>query len=215
VRAAGFGEWQPVRAVVYELGARGVSGNGESFEEVVNRTLRSNESDVLDAVAEMLTERAPVRVAKENVRDFVARNLIPDTDRLLISSTQAFFVSLRSDLLRTILRGVIEHLYQRYGLVVDTATATSRGVSVKHMGRRLALIRATAKSLRVTLGPGFGACFPRDMKVRVADVQVVPKTRNRTTGRYESVVLTLTEKSHIAGARKAIDAIMKSAARST
>ena len=45
--------------------------------------------------------------------------------------------------------------------------------------------------------------------------QVVPKTRNRTTGLYESVVLTLTEKSHIAGARKAIDAIMKSAARST
>jgi RimJ/RimL family protein N-acetyltransferase len=213
VRAAGFDQWQPVRAVVYELGARGISGGGESFEEVVSRTLRLNEPDVLDAVAEMLAERAPARLAKENVRDFIARNLIPDTDRLLISSTQSFFVSLRTDLLRTILRGVIEHLYQRYGLVVDAPKATSRNVGVKHMGRRIASLRATASSLRLTLGPGFGACFPRDLKVRVGDIRFVPKTLDSSTGRYEAVVLTLTEKSHVSGARKAIDLIMKSAAK--
>jgi hypothetical protein len=213
VRAAGFGEWQPVRAVVYELGARGFARSGESFEEVVNRTLRSNESDVLDAVAAMLTERAPVPLARENVRDFISRNLIPDTDRLLISSTQDFFVALRTDLLRTILRGVIEHLYQRYGLVIDARKATSRGVSVNHMGKRLASIRATAGSLRLTLGPGFGACFPRDMKARVAEIRPAPGSRESKSGRLESITLVLTEKAHVEGARKAIDIIMRSAAR--
>jgi hypothetical protein len=120
---------------------------------------------------------------------------------------------LRTDLLRTILRGVIEHLYQRYGLVIDARKATSRGVSVNHMGKRLASIRATAGSLRLTLGPGFGACFPRDMKARVAEIRPAPGSRESKSGRLESITLVLTEKAHVEGARKAIDIIMRSAAR--
>ena len=82
---------------------------------------------------------------------------------------------------------------------------------MKHKGKRLASIRATAGSLRLTLGPGFGACFPADLKLRTDGVELVPRTLDKSTGRYAAIVLTLTEKSHIAGARKAVDMIMKSA----
>jgi len=212
VYAAGFDEWQPVRAVVYELGARGVSENTETLEEMLRRTLQGNESDALDLVAEFLVERAPVRLAMENVRDFVARNLIPDTDRVLIGCTQSFFEDLRTNLLRTILRGVIERLYRRHGLVGDAMTATKRVIRVKHRGRRLATIRARATSLHLTLGPGFGACFPRDINLPASEVHVDTKTLDKASGRSECITLVLTEKSHIKGAARAIDIIMKSAA---
>ena len=212
VHAAGFDKWQPVRAVVYERGARGVSDDAETFEEILRRTLQGNESDALDLVAEFLVERAPVRLARENVRDFVARNLIPDTDRLLIGCTQGFFEELRTNLLRTILRGVIERLYRRHGLVGDAMTATKRVIVVKHRGRRLASIRARAASLHLTLGPGFGACFPRDIDLPASEVRVDTKTLDEASSRYESITLVLTEKSHIKGAARAIDIIMKSAA---
>ena len=77
----------------------------------------------------------------------------------------------------------------------------------------MALVRATADSLRLTLGPGFGACFPKDMKARVDEIGFDTRTLDRKSGRYESVTLALTRKEHIKGACKAIDTIMKSAAR--
>ncbi len=211
VHAAGFDEWQPVRAVVYELGARGFSGKDEPFEDVLSRTLRSNESDVLDVVAELLMERAPVGLAKENVRDFLTRNFIPDTDRQLVGSTQNFFEALRTDTLRTILRGTIEHLHARHGLAGDALTATDRVVRVNYRGKRLASVRARAASLHLTLGPGFGPCFPPDLKVRASEVRFDAGTLDRASGRYESLTLVLTEKSHIKGATRTIDLIMKSA----
>ena len=212
VHAAGFDEWQPVRAVVYELGARGFSSEHEPFEDVLNRTLRSNESDVLDLIADLLMERAPVALAKENVRDFVTRNFIPDTDRQLVGRTEGFFLALFTDTLRTILRGTIEHLHARHGLAGDALTATDRVVTVKHRGRRLASVRARAASLHLTLGPGFGPCFPPDLKLSVSETRFDGRTRDRSSGRYESVTLVLTEKSHIKGAARAVDIIMKSAA---
>ena len=212
VHAAGFDEWQPVRAVVYELGARGFSAENEPFEDVLSRTLRSNESDVLDLIAELLMERAPVGLAKENVRDFLTRNFIPDTDRQLVGSTQPFFEALRTDTLRTILRGTIEHLHARHGLAGDALTTTGRVIRVEHRGKRLASVRARAASLHLTLGPGFGPCFPPDLKVGASEIRFDAGTRDRSSGRYESVTLVLTEKSHIKGAMRAIDIIMKSAA---
>jgi RimJ/RimL family protein N-acetyltransferase len=212
VHAAGFDEWQPVRAVVYELGARGFSGRNEPFEDVLSRTLRSNESDVLDLIADLLMERAPVALAKENVRDFITRNFIPDTDRQLVGSTEGFFLALRTDTLRTILRGVIEHFHLRHGLAGNALTATDRVVRVKHRGKRLATVRARAASLHLTLGPGFGPCFPPDLKVRASETRFHEKTLDRASGCYGSLTLVLTEKSHIKGATRAIDIIMKSAA---
>jgi RimJ/RimL family protein N-acetyltransferase len=212
VHAAGFDEWQPVRAVVYELGARGFSGRNEPFEDVLCRTLRSNESDVLDLIADLLMERAPVALAKENVRDFITRNFIPDTDRQLVGSTEGFFLALRTDTLRTILRGVIEHFHLRHGLAGNALTATDRVVRVKHRGKRLATVRARAASLHLTLGPGFGPCFPPDLKVRASETRFHEKTLDRASGCYGSLTLVLTEKSHIKGATRAIDIIMKSAA---
>jgi GNAT superfamily N-acetyltransferase len=212
VHAAGFDEWQPVRAVVYELGARGFSGRNEPFEDVLCRTLRSNESDVLDLIADLLMERAPVALAKENVRDFITRNFIPDTDRQLVGSTEGFFLALRTDTLRSILRGVIEHFHLRHGLAGNALTATDRVVRVKHRGKRLATVRARVASLHLTLGPGFGPCFPPDLKVRASETRFHEKTLDRASGCYGSLTLVLTEKSHIKGATRAIDIIMKSAA---
>ena len=208
---AGFDEWQPVRAVVYELGARGFSGSSETFEEVLTRTLQASDTDVLDAVTEMLMERAPVSLSRENVRDFVARNLIPDTDRVLIACTQVFFEALRTDLLRTILRGVIEHLYQHHGLVGDAMTSTRRVITVRHRGRQLASLKARAASLHLTLGPDFGACFSRGLRVQADEILFDARTLDRASGRYGSITLVLTERSHVEGAGKAIDIIMKSA----
>ncbi len=212
VHAAGFDEWQPVRAVVYELGARGFSGRNEPFEDVLCRTLRSNESDVLDLIADLLMERAPVALAKENVRDFITRNFIPDTDRQLVGSTEGFFLALRTDTLRSILRGVIEHFHLRHGLAGNALTATDRVVRVTHRGKRLATVRAKAASLHLTLGPGFGPCFPPDLKVRASETRFHEKTLDRASGCHGSLTLVLTEKSHIKGATRAIDIIMKSAA---
>jgi hypothetical protein len=159
----------------------------------------------------MLMERAPVSLSRENVRDFVARNLIPDTDRVLIACTQVFFEALRTDLLRTILRGVIEHLYQHHGLVGDAMTSTSRVITVRHRGKQLASLKARAASLHLTLGPGFGACFSRGLRVRADEVLFDARTLDRASGRYGSITLVLTERSHVEGAGKAIDIIMKSA----
>jgi len=212
VRTAGFDKWQPIRAVVYELGARGFSGKDEPFEDVLSRTLRSNESDVLDIIAELLMERAPVDLAKENVRDFLTRNFIPDTDRQLIGGTEGFFLALRTDTLRSILRGVIEHFHLRHGLAGDALTATNRVVRVKHRGKRLASVRARAASLHLTLGPGFGPCFPPNLKVRASETRLDTGTLDRASGCYESVTLVLTERSHVKGAMRAIDIIMRSAA---
>ncbi len=212
-QAAGFNEWQPVRAVVYELGARGVARGGESFEEVLHRALRANESELLDMVAGFLVERASGRLARENVRDFVTRNLIPDTDRHLVGCTQGFFEALSTDLLRTILRGVLEHLYLQHGLAGDALTATSRTVTVRHRGKRLARIGARRSSLLLTLGPGFGACFPDDLDIRVREVRFDARTRDGESGLFESVTLVLDAKSQVGGAKKAIDIIMKSAGR--
>jgi hypothetical protein len=83
---------------------------------------------------------------------------------------------------------------------------------VKHRGKRLATVRARAASLHLTLGPGFGPCFPPDLKVRASETRFHEKTLDRASGCYGSLTLVLTEKSHIKGATRAIDIIMKSAA---
>jgi GNAT superfamily N-acetyltransferase len=212
VAAAGFGEWQPVRAIVYELGARGLSEGDESLEEMIQRTLRANESEVLDAVAQLLADRAPAPLARENVRDYIARHLIPDTDRVLIAATQRFFEALSSDTLRTVFRGVIEHLHYEHGLGGDALSASLRVVRVMHRGKVLAVVRGRRDSLELTLGPGFGHCFRSGVMFGAEDAWH-PKGSRARSGKHEAVTLVLTSKRHIAGARKGIDVIMKSAAR--
>jgi GNAT superfamily N-acetyltransferase len=211
VHSAGFDEWQPVKAVVYELGARGISKSDEPLESLLKRTLVANESALMDLLANFLVERAPAHLSAENVRDFVARNILPDADRQLVQITRKTFNSLRGETLHTIMRGVVDHLQLRHGLAADTMTATKRGITVKHRGKRLASLRATASALELTLGPGFGACFPPDIALTAAEVQVDKDTLDRTSGRAESLKLVLTKEAHIKGAAKAIDVIMRSA----
>jgi RimJ/RimL family protein N-acetyltransferase len=212
VEAAGFDEWRPVQAVVYEKGARGLDSGDESLEGVLQRTLRANESEVLDTVAQLLADRAPAPLARENVRDYISRHLIPDTDRLLIAATQPFVEALSNEILRTILRGVIEHLHYEHGLAGDAISATTRVINVRHIGRKLAVLRARVDAIELTLGPGFGHCFAEGARFRVGEVRFPDAERPRA-GRYESVTLVLKDRRHIEGERKAIDTIMKCAAR--
>jgi GNAT superfamily N-acetyltransferase len=212
VNAAGYDEWQPVRAVVYERGARGLRRGGESLEGMLQRTLRANESEVLDTVAQLLADRAPAPLVRENVRDYISRHLIPDTDRILIAATQRFFEALSSDTLRTVLRGVIEHMHYEHGFAAEAISASLRVIRVAHMGKVLATIRAHRDSITMTLGPGFGHCFPARMRFGVEEAEFPRGSRDRS-GRHDSVILTLTGKQHVPGACRAIDVIMRSAAR--
>jgi len=213
VNAAGFDEWQPVRAVVYELGARGVSAGDEPFEGMVERTLRSNESDVLDAVAQLLADRAPAPLVRENVRDYVTRHLIPDTDRILIAATQRFFEALSTDTLRSVLRGIIEHLHYEHGFAGDAIASSLRVIKVHHLGRVLAVVRGRKDGIELTLGPGFGHCFSPRTRFGVEEARFPAGSKHRRTGRHDSITLVLNNRAHIAGATRAIDIIMKSAAK--
>jgi hypothetical protein len=112
---------------------------------------------------------------------------------------------------RLVLRAVALHLHRKYGLSGDAMTVGKRTVSWHLAGRRIVHVSCTRTRLTMTLGPGFGACFPADLDPDVVRIEPDEKTRDRRTGRYESVKLTLTERSQASGAIDAIDIIMKNA----
>jgi hypothetical protein len=220
VLSSGFDASTPMQAVVYELGARGAEtirrtgsgdGTGESFEELIDRVYRVTEPEAADLIAGLLLENAPAGLNRQNVRDYVMRNVLPDTTRQLMASMLAFSNRLQQNDVRLVLRAVVMHLHRKYGLTGDAMTIGKRSVSVRLAGRRIVHVSCARTRLTMTLGPGFGACFPPDLDLDVEKIEPDRKTRDRSTGRYESVKLTLTERSQSSGAIAAIDIIMKNA----
>ena len=210
---AGFDKEAPLQAVVYELGARGQKSGEEPREELLSRTFRMSESEIADTITEMLMDRAPAKLVRQNVRDFVMRRVLPDTMRNLTTSLLRLSEGLGQNEVRLVLRAIVMHLHTRYGLSGDAVDIGPRSVTVKHRGKRLVHIRCAKTSLSMRLGPGFGSCFAPGLKLPVGRLKFVESSRDGAGGSYESVVLTLTEKNHAAGALRAVDIIMKSAAK--
>jgi len=212
-RAAGFNRILPVEAVVYELGARGLPPGSESLESMLWRTLRMNEEEATDLLAGFLAERAPVRLEQQNVRDFVARNIVPDTRRDVIGKLQPLLYALGSWSLRGTFAGIVERLVIGHGVGNESIRIRRNGVSFRHEGRRIADVTAARKSVTLTLGPGFGACFPPRLGSGREWVTFPKGSFDRKSGRYAAVTMRLTDETQIADALKAVDMIMKSAAR--
>jgi GNAT superfamily N-acetyltransferase len=211
VRTAGFDRNHPVEAVVYEMGARGLSGDAEPLDSILRRTLRMNEEEATDLMAGFLTERAPVRLAPQNVRDFVARNLIPDTRREVLGALRTLNHGLANWSLRGVFSGIIERLVLGHGLGAESMAVRKGAVSFRHRGRRIADVSTARRSITLKLGPGFGACFPARLGSCREWVTLPPESFDRASGRYSAVIMRLTSPSQLDDALKAIDAIMKSA----
>ncbi len=210
---AGFDKDAPLQAVVYELGARGQKSGEESREELLSRTFRMSESEMADTITEMLMDRAPAKLARQNVRDFVMRHVLPDTTRRLTASLLGLSEGLGQNDVRLVLRAIVMHLHTRHGLSGDAVDIGSKSVTVKYRGKRLAHIRCSRTSLSMKLGPGFGPCFAPGLRLPVGELRFVESSRDGARGNYESVVLTLTERNHTSGAIRAVDMIMKSASK--
>ncbi len=208
-RESGYDLIVPADAVVYELGARGFSDAGESFESAMWRTLRANSSRAADALTDLLVERAPCVPQRENARDFVMRNLLPDTLRETYSAIESVQYRLTGWPMRAILRGVVRHFMNEYGIAGDMVRTSERSLSLWFGGRRLAVMRIGKRSLTLTLGPGFGPCFSPGAKFQVESVSLPKSAFDEASGRYTAISLKLSDEQHVPGATRAIDAFMK------
>ena len=209
---SGFSAAPVYHAVVYELGARGVRGT-EGFESLATRTLTANESAVADLVAEFLMERMPRGVLRENVRDFLRRRALPDTRRVLAASLLGLYDALGTEEARAVLHAVALHFHDAHGLAGDSMEFGPRTMRVRHLGRTLAVVRCSTRSLSLTLGPGFGPCFPPGLSLSAKSVRFPKRSLDAASGRYASLMLVLSNRGHVAGATRAIDMIMASARR--
>jgi hypothetical protein len=213
VRAAGFDRILPVEAVVYEMGARGLKPVAGSLESVLRRTLRMSQEEVTDLLADLLFERAPAGLDRQNVRDFVARNVVPDTRRQIIGKLQPLLYSLGSWSLRGAFTGIVERLVGGHGIGDDSIRIRKNGVSFWHEGTKVADLRAARKAIVLSLGPGFGPCFRQRLAEGRDWVRFPKGSLDKESGRYSAVVMRLTGETQIADTLKAIDTIMKCAAR--
>ena len=213
VRAAGFDRIRPVDAVVYELGARGFRDDDEPFDSIMWRTLRMHGEEATDLVADFLTERAPRGVERQNVRDFVARNIVPDHEREVIGSLQPLQHRLASWSLRGVLRGVVKHLIVRHGFGRDSIRIRKGGLSFWHGEAKIADLVLARRSIRITLGPGFGPCFPRRLGSGREWITFDETSFDRRSGRYAAVTMRLTEESQVGAAIEAVDIVCRKALR--
>jgi len=213
VRASGYDLNYPSEALVYELCARGFKPDDEPFDSVVWRTLRTTEEEAARLLVDLLMERSPRPLARENVRDFVMRHVLPDTPRESMAAARGLADNTGSDALREIHKALTHHLTTHHGLAGEALHVGTNEVSFWHRGRRLAAIRKDRAALRLSLGPGFGACFSRRIKLGVEKTAFLPGTRDRKSGRHAGLTLWLTNERELPGAFRAIDIIMKSATR--
>jgi hypothetical protein len=213
VRAAGFDRSLWVEAVAYEMGARGLPRDGEPLESVLGRTLRMNEDEATDLLTGFLVERAPITLARQNVRDFVARSIVPDTRREVLGALQPVLYGLASWSLRGALAGIVERFVLGHGIGGESIRVRKGGVSFWHEGRRVADVRAAKRSITLTLGPGFGPCFPSRLGSGREWVTLPRVSFDRASGRYASVTMRLTGETEVADALRAIDMIMKRVTR--
>jgi RimJ/RimL family protein N-acetyltransferase len=228
VLRSGFDREIPMQGVVYELGARGVCGTGvldpgvlggaasvrgecDALEDMLDRIFRSSELDAAGDIADLLVGKAPLRLNRQNVRDYVLRKILPDTTRHLMTAVLDMSNKLEQNGVRLVLRAVVMHFHREYGLSGDAMTFGPRSVSARLGGRRLAHIRCARTSITMTLGPGFGACFPPDLDLDVSSLTLDETSRDAATGRYERAVLTFRDRSQAKAAIEAVDIIMKSA----
>jgi hypothetical protein len=212
-RSAGFDRIVPFQAVVYELGARGFGDGDEPLDSVLRRTLRTNEEELTDLVAGFLADNAPRTVERQNVRDFVVRNLIPDTRREILGALQPLLYNLASRPLRGALEGIVGRLIERHGLGGDAFRIGKGGVSFWYAGRKLGRVSVGRRSLRLTLGPGFGPCFPPRMARGRSWVTLGKDSFDRGRGLYAAVTIRLVGEEQVDVAIQAIDLLMKSATR--
>jgi hypothetical protein len=212
-RRGGYNLIMPADAVVYELGARGSQDGREPFEELLLRTYRRHEGEAADRLAALLIDKAPRRLARENVRDFVMRRLLPDSRRDAQALLEGLSFQLESWPLRAVLRGITEHFLNAYGIGGDSAKTTARTISFWHSGRRVATARVRRKSVRLTLGPGFGPCFDARTPFDAEEIEFLDGSRDENTGRFEALSMKLTAERQIPAAVRAIDTIMKAVLR--
>jgi GNAT superfamily N-acetyltransferase len=210
---SGFDTAPVFQSVVYELGARGLRDDGEPFEELLGRSIRSSELAIADAIADILIERTDAKLSHENVRDFVLRKLIPDTTRELTGALLKLSAGLKHDSVRSALHTIVMHFHNAHGLSGEAMTVGAKTISIRHMGRRIAHIRCAQSSLTLTLGPGFGHCFRGRMSLPADAVRLDKKWLDPKSGRYESATLVIRDPRHTGAATRAIDAIMRSARR--
>lgn len=213
VRATGYGSNYPSEAIVYELCARGFRPDDELFDSVVWRTLRTAEEDAARLLVDLLVERSPRPLARENVRDFVMRHVLPDTPRESMAAVRRLADDTGSDALREVHKALTHYLVTRHGLAGEALHVGRNEVSFWHRGKRLAAVRMDRRALRLSLGPGFGACFDRRLSLGVGKAAFQKGTLERERGRYAGLTLWLTSEREIPGALRAIDIIMRSATR--
>lgn len=215
VRRSGFDTDQPFYSVVYELGSRGIRPGGEDFAELVGRTIRINEPDIADAISEIIVSRSGAKLSRENVRDLVMRMMVPDTTRELTAMLLRMSAGLKRDDVRHALWLVVTHLHDTHGLSLsgDAVAVGKATISIRHMGRRLAHIKCRKTSFSITLGPGFGHCFPERLAMPGGNVRFEDRWFDKASGKYEAVTLVVRERKHAARVIRAIDTVMKSAAK--
>jgi len=149
----GFGEIEPGLAIVFELGARGHAGD-EPFESLLSRTLRAHEEEAADLLTGLLHERTGGRLARQNVRDFVMRNVLPDTERRISEAGRSLGDLLPNFILRILARAVLLHLATEHGLGVESLKIGKRSVSFHYLGRRIGSLRYGATGLTLMLFSG-------------------------------------------------------------
>ena len=149
----GFNKTAPGRAIVFELGARGHTGD-EPFESLLSRTLRAHESEAADRITDLLLAKAPGRLVRQNVRDFVMRHVLPDTERRISQAARSFGDQLPNFELRTLARGFLLHLVTKHGLGAESLRAGKRSLSFRHLGTKIGSIRYEAAGLTLTLISG-------------------------------------------------------------
>ncbi|MFH1501767.1 MAG: GNAT family N-acetyltransferase [Candidatus Eisenbacteria bacterium] len=208
---AGYGLVIAAEAVVYELGARGLGDGDETLDSLLWRTLLSNSDDAADRLAELLTERAPLDLSRENVRDFVTRHLIPDAARETYALIENVQYRLEGWSLRGVLRGIAMHFMDRYGVAGDSVRTTKNTVSFWLGDKRLAVVRLARRSLTLSLGPGFGPIFDGKAKLDVDAVRLPESSFDEKAGRYGAITLKLSKERQVREATRAIDVMMKSA----
>ncbi len=205
---AGFNLAEPARAVVYELGARGIAGNGESFEETNWRAVYSVEEEIADALTNILIARTSGRLAEQNVRDFVTRHLLPGTRKEIYGKLERLTGKLKTYELRNIARATFEHFMVEYGMAGNFVRFGKAGVSFLYRGKKIAAMRINSRSFDLTLGPGAGSCFPREFNPVADSIRFDERRFDPGSGMYESVTLRLSKEEHKRSAKIAIDMLM-------
>lgn len=172
-----------------------------------------NEEALTDLVAGFLADNAPRAVERQNVRDFVVRNIMPDTQREVLGELRPLLHSLARWSLRGALEGIVRRFIERHGLGGDAIRIGKGGVSFWYAGRRLGTIHVGRRSLRLALGPGFGPCFPPRIGRGRHWVILGRDSLDRDRGLYAAVTMRLTGQEQVDVAIQAIDLLMKSATR--